>query len=119
MTPPPVDLEALRAELAEVGAEAVLDEVLDAYIADARNRIDAVVDAVESGDPESVARAAHAYKSSAGQVGAGRLHELLQALEDTAREGRLDAVRRRLEQVQSEHARVLDWLVARRDGADN
>lgn len=111
---PPLDLETLRTELAAVGAESALDDVVTAYVDDAPNRIEALAEAAGDGDAEALARAAHTYKSSAGSVGAARLHELLQALEGAAREGRLDDALDLLEQTRAEHSRALDWLTARR-----
>lgn len=116
---PPVDLNKLRQELAEVGAEDVLDEVVEAYVADAPGRMDAIVDAVEAGDAEAIGRAAHAYKSSSAQVGATRLHELLKELEASAVDAPSGSTRARdaralVEEIRAEHARALAYLRGRR-----
>jgi len=114
--PPPADLESLREALAAVGADSALEDILGAYVADAPTRIEAVVDAVEDGDAEAIARAAHAYKSAAGHVGARRLHGLLKAMEGIARDGDVEESRALLEETRAEHDRVFAWLEARKGG---
>jgi PAS domain S-box-containing protein len=82
-----VDLDGLRAELRDAGAEDALGAVLSVFVGDAPNRISVIIDAVASHDRERIARAAHAYKSSAGTIRALELAALLQKMEHGAKNG--------------------------------
>jgi CheY-like chemotaxis protein len=82
-----VDVEGLRAELRDAGAEDALGAVLSVFVGDAPTRLSVIIDAVASHDMDRISRAAHAYKSSAGTIRAVELAGLLQKLESTARDG--------------------------------
>jgi PAS domain S-box-containing protein len=81
-----VDVERLRSELREGGAEDALPVVLKIFADDASGRVAAITSAFQAGDFNALARAAHAFKSSAGTVRATRLSELLERLEATAKD---------------------------------
>jgi hypothetical protein len=85
--PVDVDIDGLRSELRDAGAEDALGAVLAVFVADAPTRISVIIDAVAAHDVERISRAAHAYKSSAGTIRALELASLLQKLEATAKEG--------------------------------
>jgi PAS domain S-box-containing protein len=85
--PVDVDVEGLRSELRDAGAEDALGAVLSVYVGDAPTRLSVIIDAVASHDMERISRAAHAYKSSAGTIRAQELAGLLQKLEATAKDG--------------------------------
>jgi PAS domain S-box-containing protein len=85
--PEDVDVDGLRAELRDAGAEDALGAVLSVFVGDAPTRVSVIIDAVASHDMDRIARAAHAYKSSAGTIRAMELAGLLQKLEATAKEG--------------------------------
>ena len=82
-----VDVEGLRAELRDAGAEDALGAVLSVFVGDAPTRVSVIIDAVASHDMDRISRAAHAYKSSAGTIRAVELAGLLQKLETTAKDG--------------------------------
>jgi CheY-like chemotaxis protein len=85
--PSDVDVEGLRGELRDAGAEDALGAVLAVFVGDAPTRLSVIIDAVASQDMERIARAAHAYKSSAGTIRALELASLLQKMEATAKDG--------------------------------
>ena len=87
---PPVDVAGLRAMLAEEDMASLTDELLATFQAEAPGRYAAVRTAVELGDRTRIADAAHALKSSAGAIRAGRLAASLRELELAAREGATD-----------------------------
>jgi len=87
---PPVDVAGLRAMLAEEDMASLTDELLATFQAEAPGRYAAVRTAVELGDRTRIADAAHALKSSAGAIRAGRLAASLRELELAAREGAMD-----------------------------
>ncbi|HET9424457.1 MAG TPA: PAS domain S-box protein [Gemmatimonadaceae bacterium] len=82
-----VDVEGLRSELRDAGAEDALGAVLSVFVGDAPTRLSVIIDAVASHDMERIARAAHAYKSSAGTIRALELASLLQKMEQGAQNG--------------------------------
>ena len=84
---PDVDIEGLRSELRDAGAEDALGAVLSVFVGDAPTRLSVIIDAVASHEMERISRAAHAYKSSAGTIRALELASLLQKLETTAKDG--------------------------------
>ena len=63
-----VDIEGLRSELRDAGAEDALGAVLSVFVGDAPTRVSVIIDAIASHDMERDSRAAHAYKSSAGTI---------------------------------------------------
>jgi len=85
--PSDVDVEGLRSELRDAGAEDALGAVLSVFVGDAPTRLSVIIDAVASHDLERIARAAHAYKSSAGTIRALELAGLLQKMEAAAKDG--------------------------------
>lgn len=56
--------------------------------------------AVQDSDGEALAFAAHALKSSAGQVGASEMHRILSTLESLGKDGRLEDARLELEHLE-------------------
>jgi two-component system sensor histidine kinase/response regulator len=114
--PGPIDLDGFRASMREANAEHAVDEILDTYLASANDRVEALVAAVTAGDGAAIARAAHAFKSGAGSIGAHRLAALLQQLEDSGRADALEAACDRLEAARREAAAVADYIRQVRQG---
>jgi len=106
----PVDLATLRSSLREGGVEDMLETLVASFLHDAPDRIAAVEHAVQSGDGERVRLAAHAYKSSAAQLGAHGLAEALQSLELAGRGGDRAAAAGLIGVVQREHKSVCAYL---------
>src|SRR5437899_3325524 len=106
----PIDLEGFRSTMREAGAEDAVDGIVRVFAQTAPDRLAAVQTAARSGDPEAVGRAAHAFKSAAGTIGARGLALLLAEIEGAARERRLEHVQRELPALEREVAAVLDYL---------
>jgi len=81
----PVDVEGLRAELRDAGAEDALPAVLTVFVGDAPVRMAVISDAIAARDLVRVERAAHAYKSSAGTIRATVLAAHLAEMEKLAK----------------------------------
>lgn len=77
-------------------------EVCALFLADARERVQAVRTACAAGDADAAARSAHRLKSSSGFVGAGGVSTLCREIEDLARRDLLDEVPRCVELVSHE-----------------
>lgn len=71
----------MLASLESFGDPAFVAEVIDIYIEDAPPRIEAMRSAIAAGDATKLASAAHALKSSSGNVGASAVRELCAHLE--------------------------------------
>ncbi len=67
--------------------QALLDETLGVFLADAPAQIEAIRQAVASGDPAAMARAAHALKGAVSLFSLGAAYTPARALETAARAG--------------------------------
>lgn len=111
-----MDLEAFRQTLEEGGIAEMLPILLDAFLHDLPERSNEVARTLDEGNPEEVARAAHALKSAAGTIHADHLHQLLSRLENTAKEGATSEMREIGRQVKGEMTRVERFLRDRKPG---
>ena len=62
-----------------------VDELVDTFLEDGRNQVDALQAALAGGEAEALVRPAHSLKTGSLSVGALRLGELCRALEEDAR----------------------------------
>src|SRR2546427_7352527 len=85
--PPAVDLAAFRRTMEEAGAAEAVDGILETFVATMPQRLDALAAAARGAEAEPLQRAAHAFKSAAGTIGAGRLAPLLEDMERPPRGG--------------------------------
>jgi CheY-like chemotaxis protein len=85
-------LEALRT-LPPRGSEPILDRVAGAYVVNSERLLAALAQAIEAGERGALARAAHAWRSCNGNVGALALVEVCRELERCARGGDMLAAR--------------------------
>ncbi|HYL01969.1 MAG TPA: two-component regulator propeller domain-containing protein [Steroidobacteraceae bacterium] len=102
-------LEALRA-LPRRGPQDMLSRIAAAYVSDSQRLVGAIRQAIEAGKAAELARAAHAWRSCNGNVGALGLVRLCRELEGCARAGDLAAARALLEQAHGLYVRVNDEL---------
>ncbi|SFR50108.1 HPt (histidine-containing phosphotransfer) domain-containing protein [Marinobacter daqiaonensis] len=101
---PHLDEEAL-AELRDV-MEDEFGILIQTYISDSRERIQALHQALSDNDQDAFAKTAHSFKGSSINIGAARLGDLCLEAEKAGREGRLDDVRKLLPELESEFATV-------------
>jgi len=107
---PAVDLAAFRRTMEEAGAAEAVDGILETFVATMPQRLEALAAAASGADAEPLQRAAHAFKSAAGTIGAGRLAALLEDMERAARDGDVVGACDTLEQVRGEAQAALDYL---------
>ncbi len=110
-----VDVAGLRATLREAGIASLFDDLVGGFTRDAPRRMATIEAAVRDGDGEALARAAHAYKGSAGAVAARGLAQALGRLEAAGRAGDADAARERLAEVRARHRQAMGQLRAVND----
>jgi HPt (histidine-containing phosphotransfer) domain-containing protein len=84
--------------------------VIGVYEDNSAELIDTLAEAMNDGDVDRVRTAAHALKSSSGNVGATRLVTLCRNIEIAAREKELGGMIEQLAAVKLEHAEVLGEL---------
>jgi HPt (histidine-containing phosphotransfer) domain-containing protein len=94
-TQPLIDPVCLE-KLSKYGPPGFLAKLVTMFEQNALKQVDLLRQAMEQGDGGQVAFAAHALKSSAGQVGATEVHRLLTLMEMLGKEGRLDDVKAEL-----------------------
>ena len=83
-------LKALRA-LPARGARDMLSHIAESYLADSQRLVAAIEQALAAGQAAELARAAHAWRSCNGHVGALELMRLCRELETCGRAGELGA----------------------------
>jgi len=116
---PAVDLVAFRRTMEEAGAAEAVDGILETFAATLPQRLEALVAAARGTEAEPLQRAAHAFRSAAGTIGAGHLAALLEDMERAARDGDLAGARDKLERVRGEAQAALDYLrTATKGGRD-
>jgi signal transduction histidine kinase/ligand-binding sensor domain-containing protein/CheY-like chemotaxis protein len=102
-------LDALRA-LPRSGAKDMLEHIGELYLLDSRELIASIEESLAAGNSADLARAAHAWRSYNGNVGALGLARLCRELEDTARQSNFAAAHEIYEQIRALHVRVRDEL---------
>jgi CheY-like chemotaxis protein len=102
-------LDALRA-LPSSGPKDMLSHIGEIYLSDSNRLVEAIEQALRAGEATSLARAAHAWRSYNGNVGAHALAHLCRELETHARGGNLAAAAGTFAQLQVLHGRVRDEL---------
>ncbi len=94
--------DAIRA-LQRPGRPDILAKVLSAYLEDSRVLVETIRTAVETQDPDALAKAAHRLKSSSAQLGALATAAHCKELEQLGRLARLDGAARLLTQLTDAH----------------
>jgi CheY-like chemotaxis protein len=102
-------LDALRA-LPRSGPKDMLAHIGELYLLDSRQLIATIEQSLESGDGPELARAAHAWRSYNGNVGANALAQLCRELEEAARAANFAGARATYTQIKALHHRVRDEL---------
>jgi len=99
-----VDIEAL-----EMLKEVMEDEfqlLIDTFVQDSTDRLVTLREALASGDADEVRRAAHSFKGSSSNIGAGPLSEICFALEEGGRTNQLDGLEQKLAEAEVEFEAV-------------
>ena len=100
------------AMLRRVGREALAKRMIDLFLASAPGRVTGIEAALASGDLDGARRGAHSLKPSAGQLGAARLSDVCQRIEDAATEGDSNTAGALLPDLHGELALAIEWLQA-------
>jgi two-component system, sensor histidine kinase and response regulator len=98
--------EAQVADLFETAGAAVVNDLIEAFLTGAEARIAAMRSAIEHGDRNALASAAHNLTGSSGSYGASQLSAVAKQLETMARRANLEAASELLAQLEAEFERV-------------
>ncbi|HEY9604292.1 MAG TPA: response regulator [Allocoleopsis sp.] len=105
---PPLDAQILQSfrEMIGKNADSILAEMIDCYLEDAPNLIDAIVQAVEQDNAKLLHSSAHTLKSSSITLGATTLSNLCKELETLGRQGNTKGGLDKVLQLEAEYSRV-------------
>ena len=105
---PHLDEEAL-AELRDV-MEDEFEVLIQTYLADSRDRIQALREALKAEDSDAFAKTAHSFKGSCINIGAPRLGEICLKAEMAGKESRLEDAPGLLDEIDREFEQVIGRL---------
>ena len=108
MADEPVNLDRIRE--ATLNDEEFIGELIDLFLEDSPNQLDALRQAVESSHVEHAAEAAHRLKGASGNMGADSLSALCRQLEEYGLGQELEPMRPLVEQADQEFVRVKEFL---------
>src|SRR5262249_10926997 len=94
-------------------------QVIDMFIADAPQRFSSMRRAAKHSDPDALTREAHALKGSSAHLGATRMAELCDILEEQGRSGTVGGVAAVLSVLEEEFERVCVALNAEKTRPDS
>ena len=101
----PVIDQSTFEELKQMSGEDFINELIDAFLDDAPNMINAMQTALDAKDVDSFRRNAHSMKSNANTFGAMELGTLAKELETMGKENNLD-IGNRLEVLKEAYGKV-------------
>jgi HPt (histidine-containing phosphotransfer) domain-containing protein len=87
-------------------------ELVDAYVSEATEYLDAMTAAAGSSDPAAIVRPAHTLKSSSATLGAMRLADISRGIEEAGRAGRANDLLGDVEQARATWAATLAALMS-------
>ncbi len=108
-----LDDEALK-NLRDLGGDDFLDEVIEAFLADAPALVATLRRSLEEQSAEELRRAAHTLKSNGATLGAGEFAELCRTLEQRAKAGELDDASQLVDLIEQEYRPLEEALAALR-----
>ncbi len=110
---PNLDPAAME-RLQKLGGEAFVGKMIDLFVDYAGGKVVAARQAQAAGNLTGVAEAVHPIKSSAGNVGARRVQELAQRIEQLARQGRGDGLGALVDELEEAFAAVKAELMQKK-----
>jgi HPt (histidine-containing phosphotransfer) domain-containing protein len=111
---PPVDLVEFRSAMRAAGIEDIVEPMLELFVTEAAKGMEQLRSATSAGDLDVVGRIAHSLKSSAGNVRAKGLADLLQELENAAAQGDRAKVAKLTGPIEREHRAAVAYIAARK-----
>ncbi|MCL4792260.1 MAG: Hpt domain-containing protein [Gammaproteobacteria bacterium] len=109
-------LDRIRA-LQQPGSTDLVDRLIGIYLDTSQGLVEKIRTALAAGDARTICAAAHALKSSSGNMGATALTELAGQVECRTRDADLSDAQSLIGRLLEEHQRVTAALLARRSAA--
>jgi HPt (histidine-containing phosphotransfer) domain-containing protein len=106
--------DAALKNLRDLGGDDFLDEVIDAFLADAPALLATLRGSLEEQRAEELRRAAHTLKSNGATLGAEGFAELCRTLEQRAKAGDFDGAPELVDRVEQEYPPLANALTALR-----
>lgn len=103
-----LDMEALAQLRVIMGDE--FSTLIETFENDSIVRIQTIRDAVDSGDPDEIRRAAHSFKGSASNMGAPLLTDYCRSMEERGHAGSTEGCEDLLRQIEAEYQQVKQAL---------
>ena len=86
----PVALDEFRSVMRDAGVEEAANSILQVFLDEAATRKANIRSAIEAASPEQIQSAGHAFKSSARNIRAMRLGDLLEDMENAGKDGEIE-----------------------------
>lgn len=105
---PSLDAEVVARlrDLAEATDASLLNQIFEAFLGDGTARLNTLQGALETGDSETLRKAAHALKGASANIGAQRMAEISQELQALGEAGTVTGAAVWIEQLEAEFKRV-------------
>jgi PAS domain S-box-containing protein len=100
--------------LRDLGGDDFLDEVIDAFLADAPDLIEALRRSLDEESAEELRRGAHTLKSNGATLGADEFAELCRTLEQRAKAGEFGGASELVDRIEQQYPPLREALIALR-----
>jgi HPt (histidine-containing phosphotransfer) domain-containing protein len=97
-------------ELQQISGADFMSELVGTFLEDGPERIAELRSALSAHDSEVFRRAAHSLKSNGATFGAHQLADLARELEALGKEGRLEGLESRVDELETVYRKVVDEL---------
>ena len=101
----PQVLNSLR-EFAGAKAQTIITQIIEQYLEDSPEKLQAIEAAATEQDAEALRKAAHSLRSSSANLGAITVAELCKTVENIARSGTTEGTSQTIKQLKTEYARL-------------
>jgi signal transduction histidine kinase/ligand-binding sensor domain-containing protein/DNA-binding response OmpR family regulator len=115
----PVPSSPQAVALQRPGSPPILPKVISLYFQSSSELLEKLRQALERGDADTTRKAAHTLKSSSANLGARQLASLSKELEDVGRTNSMEKAGFLLDQIKTEHGRVVAVLQGELEGVAN
>ncbi|MBT3352014.1 MAG: transporter substrate-binding domain-containing protein, partial [Nitrospinaceae bacterium] len=110
-----LDLEHLSAmaKLGEASGEDILKKLIDKFFSDTPQRLSSLKEVLAGGDAQALEQQAHSLKGSSANLGARRMAEVCERLEQSAHENRIEGAEELLAEVTQEYQHAKEALASK------
>ena len=106
----PVDLDSFRASMRKAGIEEIVEAILSVFVEESRKHFQSLEESYSNGDADTLRRAVHTLKASAGNVRALALARVMESMEVAAAAGDLETVGSLMDDARAAYASVVEHM---------